>query len=185
MVEPSESPLLVIVNGRPATGKTHIAERLSAELGIPLFTKDSVKELLGEVVGAPDRQAARALGEASIHLIFQNAEIVLATGAPAIVESPLIPELSVDMLRELQGRTGCRILQIFLTADPETILERYDGRDRHDVHFDGEAREELEQSLRTTEVDPVPIDGETITLDTTDFDNVDLEALTERVRAVL
>jgi predicted kinase len=98
MVDASSSPLLIIVNGRPATGKTSIAERLSTELGIPLFTKDAVKELLGEVVGAPDRGAAKALGEASIALIFQHAETVLATGSPAIIECPLIPELTVEPL---------------------------------------------------------------------------------------
>jgi predicted kinase len=185
MTEHSEPPLLVIVNGRPATGKTRLAERLSAEFGIPLFTKDAVKELLGDVVGAADRDAAHTLGHASIVLIFQHAEAVLATGAPAIVECPLIPELSADPVRELQERTGCRILQIFLKADPDVILRRYDERDRNEVHFDEEARKELELSLRQTEVDPVPIDGETIHLDTTDFDDAEIEMVFERVRAAL
>ena len=185
MQAPADSPLLIIVNGRPATGKTGLAGRLSTELGVPLFTKDAVKELLGDVVGAADRDAAKTLGEASIALIVQHAEAVLATGSSAMVECPLIPELSVAPVREVQERTGCRVLQVFLTADPEVILERYGERERNEVHFDAEAREELEVSLRTAEVGPVPIDGETITLDTTDFDTVDIEALTERVRAAM
>jgi predicted kinase len=185
MADAAASPLLVIVNGRPATGKTSIAERLSTELGIPLFTKDAVKELLGEVVGAADRGAAKTLGEASIALIFQNAETVLASGSPAIVECPLIPELSIRPLAEMQERTGCRLLQIFLVADAGVILARYDSRDRNGVHFDHEARQELEVSLRLTQVDPVPIDGETIELDTTEFDSVDVEALIAHVREQL
>jgi predicted kinase len=185
MTQPSEAPLLVLVNGRPATGKTSIAERLSTDLGIPLFTKDAVKELLGEVVGAADRDAARTLGEASIALIFQHAEAVLASGAAVIVECPLIPELSERPLRELQERTRCRIMQIFLVAHADVILSRYDARDRNEVHFDDEARKELEVSLRLTQVDPVPVTGETVHIDTTDFDSVDVDALVERVRAAL
>jgi len=182
MTDAPAGPVLVLVNGRPATGKSSVASRLSESLGIPLFTKDEVKELLGDVVGAPDRETARTLGEASIALVFQHAEAVLATGASAIVESPLIPELTVPILDRIESRTGCRVLQLFLVADPEVILERYRNRDRSDVHFDDEAIDELEQSLREAEVPPVPIRGETWTLDTTDFEAVDLDALAERVR---
>lgn len=176
-------PLLIIVNGRPATGKSAVAARISERLEIPLFTKDEVKELLGEVVGAADRDAARVLGEASIALIFQHAEAVLATGVDAIVECPLIPELTVPVLAGLEERTHCRFLQLFFVADPEVILERYGDRDRSDVHFDDEARKELEASLRTSELEPVPLPaGETWTIDTTDFEAVNVDGIVERVR---
>lgn len=178
----TSEPLLILVNGRPATGKSAIASQLSEALDVPLFTKDEVKELLGEVVGAPDRDAARALGEASIALIFQHAEAVLATGAPAMVECPLIPELTVPILEGIEERTGARVLQLFLVADPDVILERYRNRDRSDVHFDDQAVQELEQSLRESEVPPVPIHGETWTLDTTNFEAVDLGSLAGRIR---
>ncbi len=46
-------------------------------------------------------------------------------------------------------------------------------RHRNEVHFDEDAFEELKVSLHTTEVDPVPIDGDTIILDTTDFESID------------
>jgi hypothetical protein len=65
------------------------------------------------------------------------------------------------------------------------ILARYDSRDRDEVHFDHDARQELEVSLRLTQVDPVPIDGETIEVDTTEFDSVDVDALIARVRGQL
>lgn len=181
----ADMPLLIIVNGRPATGKTWLAERLSTDLGIPLFTKDEVKELLGDVVGAADRESARALGEASIHLIFEHAEAVLLTGQPAIIECPLIPDLSVEPIAKIQQETGCRLLQLFLRADPEVILERYERRHRNEVHFDEDAFEELKVSLQATEVDPVPIDGQTVVLDTTDFELVDIDALISQIRAAL
>jgi glucokinase len=182
MDDDTRSPLLILVNGRPATGKSALAARLAQELDVVLFTKDDVKELLGDLVGAPDRAAARTLGEASIAIMFQHAEAVLATGAPAMIECPLIPDLTVPILDGLRERTGCGFLQLFLIADPDVILDRYRNRDRNDVHFDAEALRELEQSLRENEVPPVPIDGETWTLDTTDFETLDIDALVAGVR---
>ena len=36
-------PTLIIVTGAPATGKSTLAERLSDEFDLPLFTKDGFK----------------------------------------------------------------------------------------------------------------------------------------------
>ncbi|MEZ4553569.1 MAG: AAA family ATPase [Dehalococcoidia bacterium] len=176
------APLLILVNGRPATGKSGIAAQLSEALDVALFTKDEVKELLGDVLGAPDREAAHALGEASIALIFQHAEAVLATGAPAMVECPLIPEFTVPILRGIEERTGCRLLQLFLVANPAVIVERYRNRERSEVHFDAEALRELERSLAEESIPPVPVSGATWTIDTTDFRSVEVDALAERIR---
>ena len=118
-------PLLVIVNGRPCTGKTTLASMLSRHLGIPLFSKDAIKEKLGEVLGTEDRSASRRLGAAAIALMYQQAEIVLTSGLPAMIESPLTPKFAEKEIEELRSRTGCRILQIFLRGGtlrhPRTI----------------------------------------------------------------
>ena len=87
----NQQPLLVIVNGRPCTGKTNLASMLSRKLGIPLSSKDAIKEKLGEALGAEDRSASRRLGAAAIMLMYQQAEIVLMSGLPAMIESPLTP----------------------------------------------------------------------------------------------
>jgi 2-phosphoglycerate kinase len=46
-----ELPLLVIVTGPPGAGKTAIATELRTRLGLPLITKDALKELLGAALG--------------------------------------------------------------------------------------------------------------------------------------
>ena len=44
---PSAAPrTVVLVNGIPGSGKTTVARRLAAELGLPLFAKDTVKEAM-------------------------------------------------------------------------------------------------------------------------------------------
>ncbi|MCY4653166.1 MAG: AAA family ATPase [Dehalococcoidia bacterium] len=173
-------PLLVIVNGRPCTGKSHLASMLSMKLRIPLFAKDSIKEKLGAILGAEDRTASGRLGVASIALMYQQAEIVLTAGFPAMIESPLLPRLAADEIEAIRSRAGCRLFQIFLRAEPDVILERFRSRARGGVHFHDEALGELE-AVVPTELDPVPISGQTLIVDTTDFRTVNYTEIIERV----
>lgn len=175
-----QQPLFIIVNGRPCTGKSHLASMLSEELKIPLFAKDSIKEKLGAVLGAKDRAASGRLGVVSIALMYQQAEIVLASGFPAMIESPLLPNLAADEIEEVRNQTGCRLFQIFLRAEPDVILERFRSRARGGVHFHDEALRELE-AIVETELEPVPISGHTLIVDTTDFQSVNYPEIIERV----
>ena len=173
-------PLLIIVNGRPCTGKSHLASMISKKLRIPLFAKDLIKEKLGEILGTEDRAASGRLGVASIALMYQQAEIVLASGFPVMIESPLLPNLAADEIETLRRRVGCRLFQIFLRAEPEVILERFRSRARGGVHFHDEALQELE-AIVATELEPVPISGHTLIVDTTDFRAVNYPEIIERV----
>ena len=154
---------------------------ISRDQGIPLFSKDVIKETLGEALGAEDRSASRKLGAAAIAVMYQQAEIVLTSGLSAMIESPLIPELAENEIEELRSRTGCRILQILLRAEPSVILDRFRSRPREGVFFHEDELRELEAAV-ATELKPVPVSGETIIIDTTDFRAVDFAQITEHVR---
>ena len=58
-------PLIVLVNGAPASGKTTLSRRLAGDLGLPLLAKDAIKEVLYDTLGAPDRARSRELGGAT------------------------------------------------------------------------------------------------------------------------
>ena len=179
----NQQPLLIIVNGRPCTGKTTLASMISRDLRIPLFSKDAIKEKLGEVLGVEDRSTARRIGAAAIGLMYQQAEIVLTSGLPAMIESPLIPELAEREIEELRSRTGCRILQIFLRSEPSAILNRFRSRPRDGVFFHEEELRELEATV-STDLAPVPVTGETIVVDTTDFCAVDFVQVVEKAKSL-
>lgn len=63
-------PLLVLVNGAPASGKSTLAARLARELALPLIAKDALKEVLFDTLGAPDHARSRELSAASYDLIY-------------------------------------------------------------------------------------------------------------------
>lgn len=46
---------VVLVTGIPAAGKSVLAEKLSEDLGIPWFSKDSIKEELYDTIGFMSR----------------------------------------------------------------------------------------------------------------------------------
>ena len=60
------------------------------------------------------------------------------------------------------------------------ILERFRSRARGGVHFHDEALGELE-AVVAAELEPVPISGQTLIVDTTDFSAVNYTEIIERV----
>jgi adenylate kinase family enzyme len=78
----------VIVNGPPGSGKTTLARSLSRSVGLPLFSKDAVKETLLDELGYEDRAESRRIGAASGEVIWT---LLGECPDPAIVESWLAP----------------------------------------------------------------------------------------------
>ncbi len=80
------SLLLVVVAGWPAAGKTTLAREFGVRLGLPVFTKDDVKELLFDTLGVGDRAWSKRLGHASIKVLEYQLETVLAAGQSVVGE---------------------------------------------------------------------------------------------------
>lgn len=180
-------PLLIVVNGRPATGKSRLAEQLGPAFGATVISKDAIKERLYDSLGSEDGDAlawSRRLGAAAFALLFDEAERVLRAGGAVIVEAPFDRELSSPTLRGVAERTGAAIAQILLVADPAVIVERYAARDRHPAHLDEHVLLTLAERLEHDR-EPLDIAGPTLTIDTTDFAAVDPARIAREVRAAL
>jgi predicted kinase len=168
------TPLLVVVTGPPGSGKTTIAKRVQELTELPLVAKDSIKELLGEELGITEPAESKRLGAAVFRLIGDVVRELLAHGASVIVEGnfsvlyPLFDDLP-----------PARIVQIHVGAPRDVLLERMRERDaeRHPVHYDAEAADEIVERLEQGEWEPLPLDGDLIRIDTSQ--DVDLEALLE------
>ncbi|MBN9392700.1 MAG: ATP-binding protein [Chloroflexi bacterium] len=179
-------PLLVIVSGPPASGKTTLARQLAHELNLPLITKDDIKESLFDSLGWQDRAWSKKLGAATYHLLYYFLEAALAGGVSLIVESNFGP-MSTSELKRLQEIYPFRPFQVMCRADGKTLVERYKARagQRHPGHVDFDALADIEPVLRQGRLEPLGLDGEIIELDTTDFSKIDVAGTIARLKTAL
>ena len=163
----------VVVSGPPASGKTTLARQLAPALGLPLIAKDTIKQALMTVLPAPDVEASRIIGTASVAAMLA----VAAETAGAVLESVWHRSRSETDLHRL----GANIVEVFCRCRREIAAHRYAVRagTRAAGHFDAErtARELWNEEV----AQPVAGGWPVIEADTTV--PVELAPLVVRIRA--
>lgn len=130
-------PRAVLVNGLPGSGKTTLAGALAAELRLPLFAKDVIKETLFDWIGVGDRDWSRRLGAASAETIWS---LLADCGSDAVVEGWFSPP-SAEPVRAGLDRAGASdVLEIWCDVPFDTAFRRFAERapDRHPGHVEHE-----------------------------------------------
>jgi predicted kinase len=174
---------LIIVTGLPATGKSTLATALSLQLGIPLVSKDDIKETMADSLGSGDRSLSKKYGKASFDIQFKILDRCLAANTSVIAETYFHDELATGAFARLIADHSCLIIQIVLCSDPDVIIRRFKERSirgkRHSIHADSAVVPELERALAAGEYNGVPIDCPTLVVDTTDFASVNNDSICE------
>jgi predicted kinase len=182
-------PTIIIVTGRPAAGKSTLAQWLSQELQLPLVGKDSIREELFDRLGWKDRQWAQELGKASIDMMFYFARAELAVGHSVIMDNSFYPPVSNPRFQALKEQYHAVSIQIVCDSDRDTLFQRFrsraDSGDRHPGHGDQAVLEELYANLADDSSQILEIGGSVIEVDTTDFANVDYQKILEQVKLSL
>ncbi|HKW20818.1 MAG TPA: AAA family ATPase [Ktedonobacterales bacterium] len=180
-MEERTSPLVIVVNGLPATGKTTLARRLADDFHLPLLAKDAIKETLFETLGWSDRAWSRRLGAATMALLYLQLEEHLRARQPCIVECNFYPDRDTERFRALQQMYPFTPFQILCVADGPTVYARYCQRarsaDRHPGHVETLNLDEHRELLLRGRIDPLPLGGALYELDTTDFARMDYAGL--------
>ena len=64
----------ILVTGIPASGKSSIGKFLAENLKLPIISKDTIKELMYDVIGFQSRDEKVKLGIASMNIMYYMAE---------------------------------------------------------------------------------------------------------------
>lgn len=182
---PIDSPLLVIVNGPPASGKSTLGKQVAAGLGIPYLAKDDIKEELYDSLGKIERALSGKLGEASMRIMYTVARRVLDAGVSIVIEANFYRGVSEPDLSTLFEHAEA--MMIHCEAPEEELVERYAERDksgeRHPVHGDAKKVDDLEEDIEEGTYEPLDLDIPLVRVDTTnDFEPSVAEIISEVAR---
>ena len=76
---------ILIIAGDLAAGKSNLARKLSTSLKIPYFSKENIKEILGEEIEFSKREENKKLSNSSIDILLHILERVAAVGGSVIL----------------------------------------------------------------------------------------------------
>ncbi len=117
------SPLVILVTGLPASGKTTVARQVARHLGLPVFGKDDFKEVLFDTLGWKDLEWSRQLSQ-SCHGLLQCVVETKVTNADLEPESWIRDSRPTEEIRkELLQITG---VGPYAAASILMLLGRYD-----------------------------------------------------------
>ena len=191
---------MILVAGLPATGKTSFARYLSGKTGIPMVSKDIIKEHLFDTVGFNNRQEKVNLGTAAMDLMYHFASLNLELGKSVILENNF-ENVSKPGLLGLIDKYRCKTVMVRFHTDIEVLSERFLARDqspdRHRGHVINTRYPEDEKSRREDRGDSDFVNYYTamkkrgmeyfsvgcpeIIVDSTDFSKVNYDELYARV----
>lgn len=153
-------PILILIGGPPASGKSSLAEPLAKAFGLPLFAKDAIKERLADCFGEEQHKHANPIGMAAALTLVDIAQELLNAGQSVALESFFHKGKAEPELWPLTRMADSVLIHI--TAPDEVLLERYNDRrdsgDRHPVHEVGKRLEDLESYLKNGVTDPLDLD---------------------------
>ncbi|HEX3724560.1 MAG TPA: AAA family ATPase [Nitrolancea sp.] len=187
----TEAPLLVIINGPPASGKTTLGMTLSAASGLPFLTKDGFKELLADALNVEGVEWSAKLGAASFELLYHVALHLLVAGNSVMLEGNFNAERSSEPVQQVLRETGAVAIQIMCRADGDLLIERYQGRNcsnrRHTIHLDEfhAGDEPFRARLRAGQIAPLDLDGQIFEVNTSQFDTIDIAGLISKIKQQL
>lgn len=193
---------LIILSGLPASGKSTVARALQGAFPYPILEKDRIKEGLFDTLGFQSHEEKRRLDAAAARILLQVTEDILTAGGSVILDNNF-DTAAGEALKALQARLSPRSVTVLLTADEAALYSRYLARDRTHTRHPGHAvsdrypplpgdpevapqeREGFAQRYLDRGMGRVNWDGPVVTVDTTDLDALDRDALVAQVRAAL
>jgi predicted kinase len=178
------NPLLVVVTGSPATGKSTLAHMLAHTINCPLLSRDEFKEGLINTLKLSHSQLNTPVDWQVYETFFETIELLLSKGISLVVEAAFQDKLWRPKLLSLLPKATIKI--IICKTGIELIKARFANRlsnnpDREKFHGDQSLSAEQIASM-IDNYKPVNMEIATLEVDTTQDYNPDLSAIINFIR---
>lgn len=182
------NPKLVVLQGVPGAGKTTLMSRLAKDLSLPAVAKDEIKENLYEIFGTVDLAWKEMLGRASIRMLYELIDELLAAKQSFIVENAFFSQYAVPQLTELASKHNAEIIEIYchvsIDVAKQRFVERQKSGQRHPGHRDDLHAKYIEDEKFWARYQPLNI-GTSFTIQTEKSDEGAYQLLIAELRKVL
>ncbi len=196
---------ILIIQGGPAKGKTTLGTKIAADLKLPYFSKDGVKEPIFDFVGCPttpaildkisnvassdddtgDTLSGMKMEEASVAILFRLIEAHIHVGKSCVIDCTF-SEIHESAFRELQSESLFYPIQVYCHADAVELSRRYRKRaesgERHPGHFDHLLYKSFSRNPSGWDLPPLEIGGAVFSIETTDWTANDYDQLLQSIQ---
>jgi uncharacterized protein len=160
---PQSEPVLLVMMGMPATGKSTLARDVAARRGMVHLSSDIVRKQLARVRPTAHRLDAferglysRAMTRRTYATLKRKATRWLRRGTSVVLDATFGQPAERSWLRGLARKSGARLIVAVCRADEAEIQRRLAARES-DVSGSSDARLELWPALRAAFVEPVDL----------------------------
>ena len=192
----------ILVTGIPASGKSTMARFLAEAFGLPVISKDRIKECMYDTIGFRSREEKVKLGTASMQIMYDLAEELMKSARPFILENNF-ENVSKEGLLTILEKYEYEAITVTLTGDYKIIYQRFLERNRdpgrHPGHVVNDcypgskeinspvqiSYERFVEGITQRGMDSFTANGPQVILDTTDFGRLDREDLVRRIQDIV
>lgn len=167
-----EKPYLLVVTGRPGSGKTTFAKELGRQMFLPVVSRDELKEGYVRTFGKRQSELPEDTNRVVTDLFFETVSALLSARVSLIAEAAFQRGLWEPRLNPLKGKSRMFVL-ICKVQDDRIALERFVNRGLSNPmreYFHGDKGVGLARKGVPLEVSPYDeprLDVPTIHIDTT------------------
>jgi predicted kinase len=167
-----KKPLLVVVTGRPGSGKTTLAHTLARKVGCPAICRDEIKEGFVNTMQSSHESLEKNVNQDIYGIFFETLDFLITKQITLVAEAAFQHHLWAPPLERLSQISQIKI--IICTVDPHLARSRFVQRglsDPNRIRFHGNwgvcaAQEGIELPIGNYDPPLLPIP--TLEVDTSD-----------------